>query len=61
MRWRCTQYYVIAYCGSTPIDNRCVYMAHVCYNVCCSACGNMCCVLAVVYRPLLKIEFLAFE
>ena len=33
-------------------DNRCVYMAHVCFYVCCSdcvgVCGNVCCVAAVV-------------
>ena len=32
--------------------NRCVYMAHVCFYVCCSdcvgVCGNVCCVAAVV-------------
>ena len=31
---------------------RCMYMAHVCFYVCCSdcvgACGNVCCVAAVV-------------
>ena len=35
-----------------PRDNRCVYMAHVCFYVCCSdcvgVCGNVCCVAAVV-------------
>ena len=33
-------------------DNICVYMAHVCFYVCCSdcvgVCGNVCCVAAVV-------------
>ena len=33
-------------------DNRCMYMAHVCFYVCCSDCvgfyGNGCCVVAVV-------------
>ena len=33
-------------------DNRCKYMAHVCFYVCCSdcvgVCGNVCCVAAVV-------------
>ena len=32
--------------------NRCMYMAHVCFYVCCSdcvgVCGNVCCVAAVV-------------
>ena len=35
-----------------PIDNRCMYMAHVCFYVCCSDCvgvyGNVCYVAAVV-------------
>ena len=33
-------------------DNRCMYMAHVCFYVCCSdcvgVCGNVCCIAAVV-------------
>ena len=33
-------------------DNRCMYMTHVCFYVCCSdcvgVCGNVCCVAAVV-------------
>ena len=36
-----------------PRDNRCMYMAHVCFYVCCSdcvvVCGNVCCVAAVKY------------
>ena len=35
-----------------PRDNRYMYMAHVCFYVCCSdcvgICGNVCCVAAVV-------------
>ena len=35
-----------------PRDNRCMYMAHVCFYVCCSdcvwICGNVCCVAAIV-------------
>ena len=35
-----------------PKDNRCMYMAHVCFYVCCSdcvgVCVNACCVAAVV-------------
>ena len=35
-----------------PRDNRCMYMTHVCFYVCCSdcvgVCGNVCCVAAVV-------------
>ena len=34
------------------IDNRCMYMAHVSFYVCCSdivgVCGNVCCVAAIV-------------
>ena len=37
--------------GEMPRDNRCMYMAHVCFCVCCSdcvrVCGNVCCVAAV--------------
>ena len=33
-----------------PSDNRCMYMAHACFYVCCSdcvgVCGNVCCVAA---------------
>ena len=33
-------------------DNRCMYMTHVCFYVCCSdyvgVCGNVCCAAAVV-------------
>ena len=32
-----------------PRDNKCMYMAHVCFYVCCSdcvwVCGNVCCVV----------------
>ena len=35
-----------------PLVARCMYMAHVCFYVCCSdcvgVCGNVCCVAAVV-------------
>ena len=35
-----------------PRDNRCMYMAHVCFYICCSdcvgVCGNVYCVVAVV-------------
>ena len=43
-----------------PRDNRCMYMAHVCFNVCCSDCVGVC-ENVVVYQPLLKIVFLALE
>ena len=33
-------------------DNRCMYMAHVCFYVCCSdclrVCGKVCCVMVIV-------------
>ena len=35
-------------CGYMPRDNGCMYMTHVCFYVCCSDCGNVCCVEAVV-------------
>ena len=35
-----------------PRDNTCMYMAHVCFYVCCGdcvgVCGNVCCVAAIV-------------
>ena len=44
-----------------PRDNRCMYIAHVCFYVCCSdcvgVCGNVCCVAAVVKNSV----FLALE
>ena len=43
-------------------DNRCMYMAHVCFYVCCSdcvgVCGNVCCVAEVVENSGI---FLALE
>ena len=35
--WSCAQYFVIAYCGYVPRDKICMYMAHVCFYVCCVA------------------------
>ena len=50
----CTQYFVIVSCGWMPRDNRCIYMAHVCFYVCCSDCvGSV--GMFVVLRPLLMI------
>ena len=44
-----------------PRDNICMYMAHVCFYVCCSDCGGVCenvyCVAAVVTNS----DFSAFE
>ena len=52
VRWRCAHYFVIASCGLMHRDNRCMYMAHVCFYVCCSdyvwVCGNVCCVATIV-------------
>ena len=43
---------VLASCGQMPRDNRCTYMAHVCFYVCCSdcvgVCWNVCCVVDVI-------------
>ena len=36
-------------------DNRCMYMAHVCFHVCYSDCGNVCCVAAVVKDSVFKL------
>ena len=45
-----------------PRDNRCMYMAHACFYVCCSesvgVCGNVCCV-AVVVKVFLALESLS--
>ena len=39
------------------LDNRCMYMAHVYFYICCSdcagLCGNVCCVAAVVKDSVL--------
>ena len=29
--WRCVQYFVIVSCGYMHRDNRCMYMAHICF------------------------------
>ena len=57
MWWRCAQYLVIASCGKMPRDNRCMYIAHVCFYVCCSDCVGVSVGMFVVQRPLLKIVF----
>ena len=48
--WRCAQYFVIASCGYMPRDNKCMYMAHVCFYVCCSECV----LLLFAFRDLWK-------
>ena len=39
-------------------DNRCMYMAHICFYVCCSdcvgVCWNVCCVSAIVKDSAFK-------
>ena len=46
-----------------PRDNRCVYMAHVCFYVCWSecvgVCENVCCVAAVV-KVFFRLEVLTY-
>ena len=44
----CTVFCIFTSCGKMPRDNRCMYMAHVYFYVCCRSCGNVCCVAAVV-------------
>ena len=47
-----------------PRDNRCMYMAHVCFYVCCSdcvgVCGNVCCVAAVVKNSFFSLGVLKY-
>ena len=46
------------------LDNRCMYMAHVCFYVCCSdcvgVCGNVCCVAAVVKDSVFSLGVLKY-
>ena len=62
--WRCVQYFVIASCGWMPRDNRCMYMAHVCFYVCCSdcvgVCGNACCVVYIVKNNVFSLGVLKY-
>ena len=47
-----------------PIDNRCMYMVHVCFYVCCSDCvgvyGNVSCVASVVKIVFLSLGVLKY-
>ena len=46
-----------------PRDNICMYMAHVCFYVCCSDCEglwNVCCVAAVVKGSFLILGVLKY-
>ena len=42
-----------------PRHNRCMYMVHVCFYVCCSdcvgVCGSVCCVVAVVENSVFSL------
>ena len=41
-----------------PRDNRCMYMVHVCFYVCCTCSdwGDVCCVVAIVDDSDLALE-----
>ena len=47
-----------------PRYNRCMYMAHVCFYVCCSdcvgVCGNVCCVATVVKDSIFSLGVLKY-
>ena len=47
-----------------PRDNRCMYMAHVCFYVWCSdcvvVCGNVCCVAAIVKNSVFSLGVLKY-
>ena len=47
-----------------PRDNRCVYMAHVCFYACCSdcveVCGNVSCVADVVEDSFISLGVLKY-
>ena len=47
-----------------PRDNRCMYMTHVCFYVCCSdclrICKNVCCVAAVVENSVFSLGVLNY-
>ena len=52
LRWVYAQYFVVVSCSEVLRDNTCVYVAHVCFYVCCSdsagVCGDVCGVSGVV-------------
>ena len=54
LRWVCVHYFVMVSCSKVLRDNTCMYVAHVCFYVCCSenagVCGDV-----MVYRGLLKV------
>ena len=47
-----------------PRDNICMYIAHVCFYVCCSdcveVCGNVCCVAGVVKYSVFSLGVLKY-
>ena len=47
-----------------PRDNRLMYMAHVCFYVCCSdsveVCGNVCCVAVIVKDSVVSLRVLKY-
>ena len=46
-----------------PRDNRCMYMAHVCFmylSDCVGVCGNVCCVAAVVEDSVISLGVLKY-
>ena len=59
----CGQYFVIASCGKMPRDNRCKYIAHVCFYVCCSDCVGVCgiCCVSAVVKEWLVVALGVFE
>ena len=52
LRWVCAQYFVIVSYNEVLRDNICMYVAHICFYVCCSdsagVCGDVCGVSVVV-------------
>ena len=60
----CAQHFVISSCGKMPSENRCVYMAHVCFYVCCNdcmgVCGNVGCVSGVVKDSVFSLGMLKY-
>ena len=57
LRWVCSQYFVIVSCCKVLRDSACMYVAHVCFYVCCSDIAGMqgSMEMFVVYGRLLKL------
>ena len=65
MWWSCAHYFVIASCGLMPRENRCMYMAHVCFMSVVVTdslrdCGNFCCVAIVEYSVFFSLGVLKY-